>query len=89
MTNITSNFEITGPDDDGLLWLVLHGSGTTGRAMFNLGSASSLAGQVAMLFEVDRRAALAAPEPAFELVITDQPIVPFLFKKSEEKANEV
>ena len=63
MTSIASNFEITGPDDDGLLWLVLHGSGTTGRAMFNLGQASRLAGQVAMLFEADRRAALAAPAP--------------------------
>ena len=57
------NYEITGPDDDGLLWLVLHGNGTTGKAMFNLGSADRLAGQVALLHEQDRRAAIAKATP--------------------------
>lgn len=56
---IASNFEITGPDADGLVWLVLHGNGTSGKAMFNLGSADRLAAQVALHFEADRRAAIA------------------------------
>ncbi len=56
---VSSNFEITGPDDDGQLWLVLHGNGTTGKAMFNLGRFLGIAGQVALLFEQDRRAAIA------------------------------
>lgn len=60
-TNLASDFEITGPDGDGLLWLILHGNGTTGRAMFNLGKADRVAGQVALRLEEDRRAALAAP----------------------------
>ena len=54
-----TNFEIKGPDDDGVLWLVLHGNGTTGRAMFNLGSEAFISGKVAALLEQDRRAALA------------------------------
>lgn len=56
---IADSFEVTGPDDDGLIWLVLHGNGTTGKAMFNLGSASGLAAQVALSLERDRRAAVA------------------------------
>lgn len=56
---IAQNFEITGPDDDGLMWLVLHGNGTTGRAMFNLGSKDQLAGKVAAALEEDRLSAIA------------------------------
>ena len=57
---VLRNFEITGPDGDGLVWLVLRGHGTSGSAMFNLGAANRLAAQVALKLEEDRRAALAA-----------------------------
>jgi hypothetical protein len=60
--SVASNFEITGPDSDGLVWLVLHGNGTTGKAMFQLGSADRMAAQVALRFEADRRAAIAKAE---------------------------
>lgn len=56
---LAANFEITGPDADGVVWLVLHGNGTTGKAMFSLGPASRLAVQVALKLEEDRRAAIA------------------------------
>jgi hypothetical protein len=59
-TPVLENFEIRGPDDDGLLWLILHGRGTSGRGMFNLGSSTHIAGQVALLLEEDRRRALAS-----------------------------
>lgn len=55
---VASNFEITGPDADGLVWLVLHGNGTTGKAAFSLGSSENVAGKVALFLEDDRRAAL-------------------------------
>jgi hypothetical protein len=67
---VLGNFEIAGPDDDGLLWLVLHGDGTTGKAMFNLGACSDrLAGQVALLLEQDRRAALASRQQPAEFAL--------------------
>lgn len=56
---VASNFEISGPDDDGLVWLILHGNGTTGRAMFQLGKTDQIAVQVALHLEQDRRAAIA------------------------------
>lgn len=56
---VANNFEITGPDADGLVWLVLHGKGTSGKAMFNLGTADKLATQCALLLEAGRRAAIA------------------------------
>lgn len=59
LLEVLKTFEITGPDADGLVWLVLHGNGTTGKAMFNLGSSDKLATQVALMLEQDRRAALA------------------------------
>lgn len=55
---LVQNFEITGPDDD-LMWLVLHGNGTSAQAMFNLGSIDQLAGKVAFALEEDRRSAIA------------------------------
>ncbi len=77
MRSLAQGFEVTGPDADGLLWLVLHGVGTTGKAMFNLGAASRVAGQVALLWEQDRRAALAAaPAP----VAQGEPIEPDDFR---------
>jgi hypothetical protein len=60
---LARNFEVTGPDDDGLVWLVLRGEGTSGKAMFNLGSADRLVAQVALHLEADRRAAIAACQP--------------------------
>jgi hypothetical protein len=56
---VADNFQINGPDEDGFIWLVLHGNGTTGKAMFNLGNADGIAWQVALLLEEDRRAAIA------------------------------
>ena len=56
---LANNFQITGPDEEGLVWLSLHGNGTTGKAMFNLGSADRLAAQVAMHLEVERQSAIA------------------------------
>jgi hypothetical protein len=60
---LARNFEVTGPDDDDLVWLVLRGEGASGKAMFNLGSADRLVAQVALHLEADRRAALAACQP--------------------------
>lgn len=59
LKTVADNFQINGPDDDGLIWLVLHGNGTTGKAMFNLGRAEGIAGQVALCLEEDRCAAIA------------------------------
>lgn len=55
---VADAFEVTGPDADGLVWLVLRGSGTTGRAMVSLGSSARVAAQVALLLEEKRRAAV-------------------------------
>lgn len=58
MYAVASNFEIQGPDDDGMVWLVLHGHGTTGRAMVRIGHKSLICAQVALELEADRAAAL-------------------------------
>lgn len=57
LNSVATNFQITGPDDDGLVWLILHGNGVSGKAMFNLGSANQLATKVALELEADRLAA--------------------------------
>ena len=59
LLSVVANFEVSGPDGDGLVWLFLHGNGTTGKAMFNLGKADTVAAQVALHLEADRRAAIA------------------------------
>lgn len=59
LLSVAVNFEVSGPDGDGLVWLFLHGNGTTGKAMFNLGKADTVAAQVALHLEADRRAAIA------------------------------
>lgn len=59
---VAQNFEIKGPDADGLVWLVLRGKGTTGSAAFNLGFEKRMAAQVALHLEQDRRAAIAKAE---------------------------
>lgn len=59
---IAKNFQITGPDDDGMVWLILHGNGTTGQAMVNLGHHSHIVAQVALHLEADRKAAIAKAE---------------------------
>lgn len=56
---VADDFEISGPDADGLVWLILHGKGTSKRAMINLGTADMIAAQVALYLEEDRRAAIA------------------------------
>lgn len=55
---VLRNFEIQGPDDDGLVWLVLHGNDTSGKGMFNLGEPTEIATQVALELEKDRLAAI-------------------------------
>lgn len=55
---VAENLEISCPDDDGLVWLILHGKGTTGRAMFQLGKPAQIAVQTAMHLEQDRCAAI-------------------------------
>lgn len=63
LKNVVESFEITEPDSDGLMWLVLHGNGTTGRAMVRIGYAESITGQVASHLEEDRKnAAIGAPQ---------------------------
>lgn len=62
LKGVAENFEFRGPDDDGLVWLILHGNGTTGRAMVNLGPAGGVTAQVALHLEHDRRAAIAKAE---------------------------
>lgn len=59
LLSVATNFQITGPDDDGLVWLILHGNGVSGKAMFNLGKADTVAAQVVLHLEADRRTAIA------------------------------
>jgi len=37
LLEVCENFQNTGQDDDGLVWLELHGNGTKGKAAVNLG----------------------------------------------------
>lgn len=56
---VLKNFEIRGFDADGYAWLILHGQGITGKAMFCLGKYDRLVTRVAQELERDRRAAIA------------------------------
>lgn len=56
---VVNNFHITEPDEDGCVWLVLNGNGTTGMAMFNLGNGGRIAAKAALHLESDRKAAIA------------------------------
>ncbi len=70
LTAVCSNFEITGPDDDGVVWIQLHGNGTSGQGLLRVGAIDAVEGeqpiivQVALALEEDRRAALAKVERA-------------------------
>lgn len=66
LLEVCENFQITGPDDDGLVWLVLHGNGTTGKAAVNLGNKDQIVSQVALLLEEDRVSAVAKAKGAFK-----------------------
>lgn len=61
---VVNNFHITEPDEDGCVWLVLNGIGTTGMAMFNLGNGGRIAAKVALHLESDRKAAIAKAKAA-------------------------
>lgn len=61
---VARNFEFLAPDADGIVWLALHGHGTTGKAMVRVGEHDRLAAQVALHLENDRREALAASTTA-------------------------
>lgn len=56
---VVNNFRITDPDEDGCVWLVLNGNGTTGMAMFNLGNEDRIAVKTALHLESDRWSAIA------------------------------
>jgi hypothetical protein len=56
---VATNFEITGPDGDGLVWLTLHGKGTADTATINLGSKRCAPAKLALRLEADRSAAVA------------------------------
>lgn len=56
---LAQNFYIKGPDDDGLVWLVLHSHGTPAMGMVNLGKSTDLVAKVALRLEQDRLAAIA------------------------------
>lgn len=60
LLKFAKNFEIQEKDDG--LWLILHGNGTTGQVMFNLGRKEGLAPSVAKFLEQDRKAAIAKTE---------------------------
>lgn len=60
VTAVLRNFQITGPDADGLVWLVLHGHGTTGKGLVQIGGKDRLISQVALKLEEDRRSALGS-----------------------------
>lgn len=63
LRSVAGSFEIQGPDDDNLLWLIMRPSSALGgQAMFNLGGPSRIAGQCATILEQDRRAALGEPQ---------------------------
>lgn len=57
---VCKTFEIQGPDADGFVWLVLHGNGTTGKGMVNLGEDGMLVTQAAQCLEADRKAAITS-----------------------------
>lgn len=59
LSALAHNFEITGPDADGLVWFVLRGNSTKVKAMFQLGTADRLSVQAALHLETERRAAIA------------------------------
>ena len=61
---IVNNFHITEQDEDGCVWLVLNGNGTTGMAMFNLGDGGRIAAKVALHLESDRKSAIAKAKAA-------------------------
>ena len=60
LLEFAKNFEIKEKEDG--LWFILHGNGTTGKAMFNLGSKDGLASSVAKFLEQDRQKAIAKAE---------------------------
>ena len=82
--DVLIRFEITGPDDDGLSWLVLRGKGTNGSAMINLGSDEQIVGKVAAMFEQDRRAALAQLEAPAQASAVDERAVDAAARKIAE-----
>lgn len=61
---VVNNFHITEPDEDGCVWLVLNGNGTTGMAMFNLANGDRIAAKVALHLESDRKAAITKAKAA-------------------------
>ena len=58
------NVTVTGPDDDGLVWINLPGNGTTGKAILRVGKAGLIAAQCAKLYEEQRTKAITAIKQA-------------------------
>lgn len=61
---VVNNFRVTEPDEDGCVWLVLNGNGTTGMAMFNLGNGDRISAKVALHLESDRKSAISKARAA-------------------------
>jgi hypothetical protein len=55
---VAEAFEVTGPDADGLVWLVFRGIGGGKMGAINAGNQYSILGQAALMFEKSRRAAI-------------------------------
>jgi len=58
------NVTVTGPDDDGIVWINLPGNGTTGKAILRVGKAGLIAAQCAQLYEEQRTKAITAIKQA-------------------------
>ena len=58
------NVAVTGPDDDGLVWINLPGNGTTGKAILRVGKSGLIAAQCAKLYEEQRTKAITAIKQA-------------------------
>jgi hypothetical protein len=58
------NVAVTGPDDDGIVWINLPGNGTTGKAILRVGKAGLIAAQCAQLYEEQRTKAITAIKQA-------------------------
>jgi hypothetical protein len=56
---LAKNFEVIGPDVNGIVWLVLKGNGTSGKGLARIGTEKQIVAQVALHLEADRIAAVA------------------------------
>lgn len=74
------NIAITGPDDDGVVWLNLPGNGTTGKAIIRVGKSGLIASQCATLAGEQLRSAADALRTALEQPAVE-PVRPDVLEK--------